>query len=312
MCVIAFAPKGVKAPTEEQIRAMFTANPDGAGFAYNGKGGEVFFEKGFMNVSDLLERLKPLDQWTNTNFAIHFRIGTAGKNDEKTCHPFPISTDLGDLRKTSGQGSVLFHNGILASGGWADSLSSDTQDFVIAFAPMLAKYNKSSVRAKWLESVSSSNRLLTMYKGNKFNMYGDWKKDGDLWVSNTHYQTYMYSYGTYSTYGYAYNSYDDDYYTGVGGKFGAYWDSKAEQEREEEEFEEIVAEMDSVPAEMETALADSLYEELWDNGYAWTNEEEARILKRYADTCKGDYFSFSGTDYYYDQAQGIVYELAEV
>ena len=38
MCVIVFSPKGVDIPTEEQIKTMWEANPDGAGYAYVGKG----------------------------------------------------------------------------------------------------------------------------------------------------------------------------------------------------------------------------------------------------------------------------------
>ena len=134
MCVILLSEKGKDAPTEEQIKQAFRRNPDGAGFAYCDKsdGNKVKWEKGFMTVDSLLERLEPLEQWKDTTLAIHFRIGTAGKNDKATCHPFPISTVFGDLRKTSGEGAVLFHNGVLNTGGWADPLSSDTQDFVIA------------------------------------------------------------------------------------------------------------------------------------------------------------------------------------
>ena len=40
MCVIAFSPKGTDAPTINQIKDMFEANPDGAGYAYNGKNGK--------------------------------------------------------------------------------------------------------------------------------------------------------------------------------------------------------------------------------------------------------------------------------
>lgn len=197
MCVIAFSPKGVDAPTEEKIRQMFRANPDGAGFAYE-QGNKVKYKKGFMNVEDLIKELQPLKQWKNKNMAIHFRIGTAGENDEHTCHPFKISSNYGDLRKTEGEGPVLFHNGILANGGIVDENSSDTQDFVVAFAPLLEKYNKSKVRDQWFEKIIAGNRMLIMYGKNKIKMYGEWKKDGDLFVSNLNYYTST-KYYTYST-----------------------------------------------------------------------------------------------------------------
>lgn len=327
MCVIAFSPKGVEAPSEEQIRAMFMTNPDGAGFAYNGKNGEVYFEKGFMTVDELLERLKPLDQWTNTNLGIHFRIGTAGKNDAKTCHPFLISTDLGQLRKTSGTGDVLFHNGILAEGGWADSLSSDTQDFVIAFAPLLTKPSKSKVRDKWIEELVKGNRLLTMYKNGKYKMYGDWKKDGDIFVSNLNYQ-----YNMYSNY-YGYTSYDPSigsYWAGskadtvsAGAKhwrknpltftYGYYTDeeiAEAEQmvrdieEQEQAEFEKIIDEFDKPKKQMtlddELFLADKLYEELLECGWLDVTQEEADLMFKYADSSCGNYMRVSNWNFHFD------------
>lgn len=223
MCVIALSEKGKKAPTEEQIKQMFRKNPDGAGFAYCDKSdhNKVKWEKGFMTVEELLERLKPLDQWTDTTLAIHFRIGTAGKNDKATCHPFPISTVFGDLRKTSGEGAVLFHNGVLDTGGWADPLSSDTQDFVIATAPLFRKYNKSVVRDKFIEEAVSGSRLLVMYDDNKVKLYGDWQKSGDLLVSNRLWESSYYSY-SYKPYSYNYG-----YSSGYGGGYDGYGTYKA-------------------------------------------------------------------------------------
>ena len=219
MCVILLSTKGATAPTEEQIRKAFAKNPDGAGFAYCDKSDhdKVKFKKGFMTVESLLEELTPLDQWTDTTLAIHFRIGTAGKNDKYTCHPFLISNKFADLRKLEGEGAVLFHNGVLDKGGLADPLSSDTQDFTIAYAPMLAKYNKSKTRDAFIESAVIGSRLLCMYDGNKIKLFGDWKKsdDGNLLVSNKLFeQSYYYSYpspyyGTYKPYGYDYD--DDDF-----------------------------------------------------------------------------------------------------
>lgn len=200
MCVILFSEKGKAAPTEEQIRKAYVKNPDGAGFAYCDKHGKVQFEKGFMTVGALLERLRPLSQWTDTNLAIHFRIGTAGKNDAKTCHPFRISNKFKDLQQLKGEGPVLFHNGVLDKGGLADPLSSDTQDFVIAYAPLLYKYNKSRTRDAFIENAVTGSRVLVMYDNNKVKMYGKWEKsdEGELLVSNKYWETsYYYNYGAY-------------------------------------------------------------------------------------------------------------------
>lgn len=212
MCVIAFSPKGKNMPTEEQIKQMFKKNPDGAGFAYE-EGNTVKYKKGFMNVDDLLEELGPLEKWKDKNIAMHFRIGTAGKNDQKTTHPFPLSTSFGDLRKLEGEGPVLFHNGVISGlGGLIDPLASDTQDFVsgVASKLLIKPHKPSKITNKIVEEIIGPSRLLLMYGKGKIVKFGEWKeKDGNLysnllWVPTTY---------TYSP-SYAYSGFydDDDYY----------------------------------------------------------------------------------------------------
>ena len=218
MCVIAFSPKGNDMPTEEQIKQMFKKNPDGAGFAYE-EGNKVKFKKGFMNVDDLLEELGPLENWKDKNIAMHFRIGTAGKNDQKTTHPFPISSNFGDLRKLEGEGPVLFHNGVISGlGGLIDPLASDTQDFVSGVASkLLTKPHKpSKITNKIVEGIIGPSRLLLMYGKGRIFKFGEWKtKDGNLY-SNLLWEPTTYNYSSsYKTYGGYYGYYDDDdFYTG--------------------------------------------------------------------------------------------------
>ena len=260
MCVILLSAKGNKAPSEEQIKQAFRRNPDGAGFAYCDKSdhNKVKWEKGFMTVDSLLERLRPLDQWTDTTLAIHFRIGTAGKNDKATCHPFPISTVFGDLRKTSGEGAVLFHNGVLDTGGWADPLSSDTQDFVIATAPLFQKYNKSKVRDKFIEEAVKGSRLLVMYDDNKVKLYGDWHKsdEGDLLVSNKLWENSYYTY-SYKPYGYSY--YDDDDYG-----YGTYKKSASTPSTTS-----VASDIDKTLKELTKETLDKLWDKLQREKFIW-------------------------------------------
>lgn len=293
MCVIAFSPKGVDAPTEEKIRQMFRANPDGAGFAYE-QGNKVKYKKGFMNVEDLIKELQPLKQWKNKNMAIHFRIGTAGENDEHTCHPFKISSNYGDLRKTEGEGPVLFHNGILANGGIVDENSSDTQDFVVAFAPLLEKYNKSKVRDQWFEKIIAGNRMLIMYGKNKIKMYGEWKKDGDLFVSNLTYKSYAYGYGTYCPYGYHYGYIDEDegedeYKEDIAGEWERYWAKREEQKKRDKQ------------------LAEKLFAELKKNQYIYVSDYEMDTLLEHADEYSYNIVQIKGIKYGYSYEAGCVW-----
>lgn len=295
MCVIALSPKGVKAPTEEQIKKMFSKNPDGAGFAYCDKHDhdKVKFEKGFMTVEALLDRLEPLEQWTDTTLAIHFRIGTAGKNDEKTCHPFRISNKFKDLQQLSGEGPVLFHNGVLAQGGLADPLSSDTQDFVIAYAPLFEKYNKSKTRDAFIEDAVAGSRVLVMYDGNKIKMYGKWEKsdEGDLLVSNKLWErTYSYSYG-YS-YGY-YPSYAT-YATPT---------SETKTETDTTKQDKLV--------EYTKEEIEKQWKKLDRNKYLWFDDLEMfDAMLDTADEIEGDYVSKDGKVYVFDEESMMAWEAA--
>lgn len=197
MCVIAFSPRGMDIPSPQQIEQMWNSNPDGAGYAFTDKRGRVVYRKGFMKLNDLLKELEAPERFKHVNFAIHFRIGTSGKNDAKTCHPFPVSNNFADLRQTEGvEDAVLFHNGVLSDGGIVDPLASDTQDFVVAMSPLLRKPSKSKSRDFFIEELVKGSRLLILYKGNKFKMFGEWKKDGDIWVSNLHYKAPYTWYGS--------------------------------------------------------------------------------------------------------------------
>lgn len=292
MCVIAFSPKGVDAPTEQQIRDMFMANPDGAGYAYNGKNGKVYYKKGFMKVEDLLKDLQPLKRWKNKNLAIHFRIGTAGRNDAETCHPFKISSRFNELRETRGTGPVLFHNGILSNGGELDANSSDTQDFVAAFAPLLKKYNKSKVRDKWMEEITKNNRVLIMYDKNKYKLYGKWEKDGDIVVSNLNYKwdNWAKKYEEkYYPYGYQYSwEYDDPYYGG----YSSYW-AKKELESEKNQAEEIFAVLDK-------------------EGETWLDPEDLEFILEWADSYTEKEITKGDTTYGYDMDTYKVWTKSKV
>lgn len=297
MCVIVFSKKGVDAPDEEKIRQMFAENPDGAGYAYNGRNGKVFFKKGFMCVEDLLKELKPLDQWKNTNLAIHFRIGTSGENDKETCHPFLVSSNYADLRRTSGEGAVLFHNGIIGDGGIVNEKSSDTQDFVVAFAPLLKKYNKSKAREVAMNNVVEPSKILVMYDKNKFNMYGKWQKDGELYVSNKNYMkqiTYSYGYN----YGYGY----------TGAYTGAWWDDDINYYKTDGEYEKFVKRKES--KKEEEKIAEELWNELEIEDFIWVEDKEKfDLMMKYADEYSNQKAMKNGRAYWVDKNSAQVWAV---
>lgn len=273
MCVIAFSPRGVDIPTPQQLEQMWDANPDGAGYAYVNKKGKVVYRKGFMTLDSLLKELEVPERFKSTCFAVHFRIGTSGKNDKATCHPFPISNNFGDLRKTEGEeDAVLFHNGVLAQGGIVSPLSSDTQDFVIAMSPLLKKYNQSKSRDFFVEELIKGNRLLILYKNNAFKMFGEWKKDGDLWVSNLHYKQ-------------PYNWYGGQYY-GAGG--WTYEDDLDELYFSESARKRVEGIKMHNLAPVSTREAVDLWEQIIDKEYMYLDKSQLKLLKDSAEYITGE------------------------
>lgn len=307
MCVIAFSPKGVDIPSEYQMREMWETNPDGAGYAYVDNRGEVVFRKGFMKLADLLDELKDRERFKNTNFAVHFRIGTSGNNDKATCHPFPVSNNFGDLRKTEGRGgAVLFHNGVLDKGGLCDPLSSDTQDFVVATYPLLKKYNKSKTRDHFIEKLIEGNRVLVLYKDNKFKMFGTWQKDGDLWVSNTHYKYmgYSYGYGGYSSGCYGGGWLDDDY---EHDRATAEALSEDEDEDEDEDTLHLPRYATSNFNQKMTSEAVELWNKVIRNEFAYLTLDEIKVMRDSSEMYCQDYFTANGYKVGVDLNFGLVW-----
>lgn len=99
MCIIAVKPEKVVF-TRKQLKVMWDANPDGAGFMY-AENGKVQVVKGLMTLSalwDAIEAVGPMRK-----LVLHFRIKTHGKISPELTHPFWIT-----------EGSLaMVHNGVI-------------------------------------------------------------------------------------------------------------------------------------------------------------------------------------------------------
>jgi hypothetical protein len=114
MCVICYKSKSKKLPSKSTIEAMWKRNPDGAGIMWRtGKG--VSYMKGFMQLADFMEFVERNRKLlSETEVAMHFRIGTHGGNTPGNTHPF-IVDDRANPHELMGVNEkvVLMHNGIL-------------------------------------------------------------------------------------------------------------------------------------------------------------------------------------------------------
>lgn len=216
MCIILAKKKGIDVPSDEIIRNCFENNPDGAGLMYQ-VGDYVKIEKGFMEVEKLLRRVHVLNEkldLKNKSFVIHFRIGTSGKNDKKTTHPFPITSDFDELRTLSIKSEIgMVHNGVIWEYAYKDSILSDTQNFVKDYVSMFYELNKDFLKnervLRNLKEVCTS-KLCFLDKEDNLTFIGDFITDSEtgLVFSNTTYKKVQYTYYNYGT-NYKYDDYDE-------------------------------------------------------------------------------------------------------
>ena len=193
MCVIAYKPENTRMPEKAILRNCFNNNPDGAGFMFV-KNNKVHIKKGFMTFNDFYSALsayKPL--WYNSPFTLHFRISTqAGINKECT-HPFPLSTDMTQLRKLKIKTDVgIAHNGIisLTSNYWNKTITySDTMEFITDYLTLIIDnkyYYKDKNKVELIEKLAES-KLLIMSSNGHCEMIGHFIKDDGVYYSNASY-----------------------------------------------------------------------------------------------------------------------------
>ena len=197
MCVIAVKPRRKKMFSDELIREMFRANPDGAGLMYPDNKG-VRIKKGFMSVDEVLSFVHSRN-WEDVPVVMHFRIGTAGPNDKYNCHPYAV----GKKNIINGHCELgMAHNGILNEYNPRDRQKSkinDTQIFLHTFINNLAPGFLEKPRMRRLiEKESAGNRLCFMTADGKIYKFGDWSTYKGYSFSNLRFLPYSSRFSTSS------------------------------------------------------------------------------------------------------------------
>lgn len=161
MCIIAVSKKGVRQPSLDQLRNMYTNNPDGAGYMF-AKDGKVHIHKGFMTWEDFERAVKAENFTKDDPVVYHFRISTqAGVNPQMT-HPFPLTEELElcealDLKCPVG----MAHNGIISMTSFQkETRFSDTAYFISWYMTRLIR-NEDDI---YDESVKDMIEILTNSK----------------------------------------------------------------------------------------------------------------------------------------------------
>lgn len=222
MCVIAGSPLGVQRPSDKTMEAMFTSNPDGAGFAYT-LDGRVYVEKGFMSFKEFenalagLEKRLKKDNLTCTDIPIffHFRIGTHGANVPALTHPFPISSNTKNLFALDyATDIVMAHNGIISTVDVTGEHSDTTEYISRILVPLRnadTEFYKNPHFQELMVNTISSSRFIFLDNNNEMVTVGNWltsEAEPGVLFSNLNHE---WSYDLYSK---KYSRYSDDFYDG--------------------------------------------------------------------------------------------------
>lgn len=206
MCIIVSKEKGVALPSKATLERCFKYNRDGAGLMFTNKG-KVNIVKGFMNFKDFYEYLMKLDKIHNFKekaLVMHFRISTGGNVDGGNCHPYPISSNEKDLRKTYISTELgMAHNGIISMYNKKHSVLNDTQMFIKECVSTIFDMDKEFVRnnnvMRLLEDIAGS-KLCFLDKDENIYYVGKFIEENGVKYSNTTYKDWAYTYYYPTTY----------------------------------------------------------------------------------------------------------------
>lgn len=201
MCIAIAKPMGVDIPTDDILTNCFNNNPDGAGFAFN-HNNEVIIRKGYMKLKDFLDAFHKYNEkfdFKNRGVLIHTRITTHGGTNPQMCHPFPINSDEGALKKIEYVSPfAVIHNGIISLTS-ADATKkkdmSDTAIFVQKYLTKIAKNKKwfgNKANIELIEELIDSKMAILNGSG-KIIMTSGFTEDNGIFYSNSSYKENRYS-----------------------------------------------------------------------------------------------------------------------
>lgn len=216
MCIAIAKPMGVDIPTDDILTNCFNNNPDGAGFAFN-HNNEVVIRKGYMKLKDFLDAFHKYDKkfdFKNRGVLIHTRITTHGGTNPQMCHPFPINSDEGALKKIEYVSPyAVVHNGIISltsSEATKKKDMSDTAIFVQKYLTKIAKNKKwfgNKANMELIEELIDSKMAILNGNG-KIVMTSGFTEENGVFYSNSSYKENrykrVYNWDWYDDYDYNY------------------------------------------------------------------------------------------------------------
>lgn len=164
MCIILTCDAN-KRPSSETLATCWTANPDGAGFAY-ATGAAVEVSKGYMTYGSLEEALATVP--VSSPLIIHFRIGTSGGYGPEVTHPYPVTSDLTALHALDVSCPVaIAHNGVLPYDSDDERGVSDTVAYIQRVVSRVARLRPVRAHGGLCESSKARRALRRTSQGSR-------------------------------------------------------------------------------------------------------------------------------------------------
>ena len=201
MCIILYKEAGTELPKEDVLRRCERKNSDGIGLMIK-KDGWIRIRKGFMNFEEFWAAYRNEGLTKDSEFAIHFRLATAGGVSKGNCHPFPVSDNIWDLKKVKfkqgdGVTQAVMHNGILGKG---NAFLSDTMMWVKDDLFVVKEHLGSDTVMETIKKSTQGSKLL-FFDGGEVRKTGIWYEDKETGIhySNLGYKEYKFSNIYYAT-----------------------------------------------------------------------------------------------------------------
>jgi len=199
MCIILYKEAGTELPKEDVLRRCERKNSDGIGLMVK-QDGWIRIRKGFMNFEEFWAAYRNEGLTKDSEFAIHFRLATAGGVSKGNCHPFPVSDRVFDLKKVKfKQGDrvtqAVMHNGILGKG---NAFLSDTMMWIKDSLFVVKDHLGSAAVMGAIEKNTQGSKLL-FFDGGEVRKTGIWYEDKETGIhySNLGYKEYKFNNNVY-------------------------------------------------------------------------------------------------------------------
>ena len=201
MCIIVVKKENISFPKKDILKNCFENNPDGAGYmlAVNNK---VIIKKGFDTFNKFWKSLSKTRKTYGDSlpYIMHFRISTQAHGRMDCTHPFPLSSNMGDLRALDTTCNIgIAHNGIISltssyGYGYNKTITySDTMEFITDYLTLIIdddNYYKDTKKLKLIEKLCES-KLAILDKSGHIELIGNgFVEDNGIIYSNSSYKTY--------------------------------------------------------------------------------------------------------------------------